>query len=55
MKRLLHAYIGHFYIITSFLNTSVARFGRTSALLSVEKEALGTLYTGSRVSGESLL
>ena len=37
-------------MITSLWNTGDARSGQTSAQLSVEKEANGTLHTGSGVS-----
>jgi hypothetical protein len=50
MRRLLHVFNGLFSIITSLRITGNAGFGLMSAQLSVEKEVIGTLYTGSGVS-----
>lgn len=54
MIRLLHDYNGHFYMIISLSLIGVAGFGQMSAQLSVEREAHGTLYTESGVSGAPL-
>ena len=50
MRRQLHGFSGHSIMITSLLNSGNAGSGQMSAQLSVEKEANGTLYTGSGVS-----
>jgi hypothetical protein len=49
-RELLHAFTGLFHMITSLLLIGGAGFGLMSVLLSVEKEANGTLYTESGVS-----
>jgi hypothetical protein len=50
MRRLLYAFTGLIYMITSLLLTGGAGFGLMSVLLSVEKEANGTLYIECGVS-----
>lgn len=50
MFELLHALDGLFYTIISLLYIGSVGAGQMSAQLSVEREANGTLYTGSGVS-----
>jgi hypothetical protein len=50
MIKLPRGFNGHLYMITSLLSIGNVGSGLMSAQLSVEKEANGTLYTGSGVS-----